>query len=150
MSFLKKLFKNDLDERLKADLRKVQSEGFNLMFFGLLAILFVRIVIQGHAGAAYQEFFLLFILAAFYVVVRMISKGIVDKADEDRGARRKKNLFVAVFSAGLFILFQWLSGGIESFLHLAVQLLSFLFFFYLILTLMQHFSLRQANKQIEE
>lgn len=149
MGLFKKLFRTDLDERLKADLRKVNSEGFYLLFFGLLAILFVRIVIQGHASAAYQEFFFLFILAALYVVVRMISKGIVEKVDENKKARRKKNLLISAMAAGLFILFQWLWGTIETWVELIVQLTTFLVIFYLILTLLQYLSLRQANKQLE-
>lgn len=70
--------KNILDERQEQTLRKLESRGFWLLWWGLLAVL----VLQGAMGKSVEELtaeWLLFMAACLYMLVECIHNGIWDR-----------------------------------------------------------------------
>ena len=73
-------WKNNLDEMQEQKLQRIESAGFWIAYWGLLAVMMIHLVRGGiEAGAGMLPEWALFMFLSVYIVVRCLRSGIWDR-----------------------------------------------------------------------
>jgi cation transport ATPase len=96
-------WKNNLDEMQEQKLQRIESGGFWIAYWGLLAVMAFHLFRGGiEAGAAMLPEWALFMFLSVYIVVRCLRGGIWDRRLK---ANFKTNLIVSLIAGGAMFLF---------------------------------------------
>ena len=91
-------WKNNLDEMQEQKLQRIESGGFWIAYWGLLAVMAFHLFRGGiEAGAAMLPEWALFMFLSVYIVVRCLRGGIWDRRLK---ANFKTNLIVSLIAGG--------------------------------------------------
>lgn len=74
-----KIRKSNLDERQEQTLLQIESKGFWLAFWGLLAAMVIQLFVNGYDGTQLIGEWIVFMILAIYVVLSCCKNGIWDR-----------------------------------------------------------------------
>ncbi len=139
------MFKKTIkDERIVGEQRQLNSEGFGLLYMGLLVDVFYRSVIARQNIAEFWDLALLFWGVTFYVAVRTMGRGIAYYGGKKNIVRKVLPSAVIATIAGTLTL-KWMDPAL-TIGQMAYNGLIFLIGFSVVTGLMYWISDKKANR----
>ncbi|SFI00392.1 hypothetical protein SAMN05192551_10581 [Tindallia magadiensis] len=124
--------KKDMKKTKKTE-QEIYAEGFYLLYFGLLLMVFVRGLILNHSLKNIADISVLFFLSSIYLVVRFAFQGTLHDSHLEKGNRfnTRKAVLRGVFSTFLYAILMFFTNrwSVESFASLFSIFVGMMVFF---------------------
>jgi hypothetical protein len=133
------------DERIIQEVRKQNSIGFTILYYGiLLDLLYRQFILQEHVSE-YWDLALLFFGVTFILAVKRISSGLLTNK-----LNMRRNVPSSIVAAIVFTIVNYWWIGNKSSVELIISGIIFFVGFYGINLLMQYFSSKKNDNMLKD